>query len=46
VQVSTDTMQLVADNISAIRSMQIEGRGLQVENRRILRELRDRRRDT
>ncbi|MBF2028337.1 MAG: hypothetical protein IGS48_16485 [Oscillatoriales cyanobacterium C42_A2020_001] len=46
VQVSTDTMQLVANNISAIRSMQTEVSGLQVDNRRILRELRDLRRDT
>jgi hypothetical protein len=43
VQMGLDTYQLVADNSNAIRTMQSEVRGLQVENRRILQELRDRR---
>lgn len=43
VQMGLDTYQLVADNSNAIRAMQTDARGLQVENRRILRELRDRR---
>lgn len=38
VQIGTDTFELVAENSVYIR-------GLQIENRRILRELRDRRRD-
>jgi predicted transcriptional regulator len=43
VQLGMDTMNLVAENSNQIRTMQTEIRGLQVENRRILRELRDRR---
>lgn len=43
VQMGLGTYQLVADNSNAIRTMQSEVRGLQVENRRILQELRDRR---
>jgi len=46
VQMGLDTYQLVADNSNAIRAMQTDVRGLQVENRRILRELRDRRNGT
>lgn len=44
VQMGLDTYQLVTDNSNAVRTMQSEVRGLQVENRRILQELRDRRR--
>lgn len=46
VESGIQTNQLVAENSNAIRAMQTEVRGLQVENRRILQELRDWRRGT
>lgn len=43
VQMGLNTYQLVTENSNAIRTMQTEVKGLQVENRQILQELRDRR---
>lgn len=43
IQMGLETYQLVVDNSNVIRAMQSEVRGLQVDNRRILQELRDRR---